>query len=465
MVQIASLGLQPASFFSFYFLYGPSHVSDFVQAAVRNGNSSSTVAAKTIASSSRTAVPPAEKPGKFSGKFTSEEPPVLVADMPDNEKFIIVEAWKQADFLCKGYILSALEDDLYNVYSAVNTLKELWDALEKKYKTEDACLKKFVVAMFLDYKMIDSETVGTQVQELQLIFHDLIDEGMVVHEAFQVAAMVEKLPPSWRDFKNYLKHKRKEIKLEDLVIRLKIEEDNKKDEKKRLLKKVRRGGGLLDRLRSRTKRNSRATATIVEKLDKKKGQANIVEKNDDIDDLCAMLSECNLVRNPKEWWIDSGATRYVCVVKEAFATYSTVGPEEELSMGNNATAKIEGYGKIFLKMTSGKVLTLNKVLHVPTNRKNSVSTSLLVKNGFNKDEAIEAFKQYKNEVENQLNKKIKMIRSDRGREYESPFAEICLGYVQWKSGTEKSDIKGNDEFFINKFRITAEFVREGYPYS
>ena len=42
-----------------------------------------------------------------------------------------------------------------------------------------------------------------------------------------------------------------------------------------------------------------------------------------------------------------------------------------------------------------------------------------------KDEAIKAFKQYKNEVENQLNKK---IRSGRGREYESPFAEICSEY-------------------------------------
>ena len=45
-----------------------------------------------------------------------------------------------------------------------------------------------------------------------------------------------------------------------------------------------------------------------------------------------------------------------------------------------------------------------------------------------KDETIDAFKQYKNEVENQLNLKIKMIRRDRGGEYESPFAEICLEY-------------------------------------
>ena len=43
-----------------------------------------------------------------------------------------------------------------------------------------------------------------------------------------------------------------------------------------------------------------------------------------------------------------------------------------------------------------------------------------------KDEAIEAFMQYKNEVENQLNKKIKVLRSDRGGKYESPFGEFCL---------------------------------------
>ena len=68
--------------------------------------------------------------------------------MPDREKFMNIEAWKQANFLCKGYILSALEDDLYNVYSAITTSKLLLNVFEKKYKIEDACLKKFVVAKF-----------------------------------------------------------------------------------------------------------------------------------------------------------------------------------------------------------------------------------------------------------------------------------------------------------------------------
>ena len=71
---------------------------------------------------------------------------------------------------------------------------------------------------FLDYKMVDSKTVVSQVQELQVILHEIHVEGMMLSETFQVAAIIEKLPPAWKDFKNYLKHKRKEMSIEDLVI-------------------------------------------------------------------------------------------------------------------------------------------------------------------------------------------------------------------------------------------------------
>ena len=80
--------------------------------------------------------------------------------------------------------------------------------------------------------MVDSKTVVSQVQELQVILHEIHAEGMMLSETFQVAAIIEKLPPAWKDFKNYLKHKRKGMSIEDLVIRLRIEEDNRGSEKK-----------------------------------------------------------------------------------------------------------------------------------------------------------------------------------------------------------------------------------------
>ncbi|KAK2996220.1 hypothetical protein RJ639_025545, partial [Escallonia herrerae] len=164
-------------------------------------------------------------------RFLQEDAPDL-GENPDRQTVAAVDAWKHSIFLCKNYILNGLDNALYNIYSPMVNAKALWESLERKYKTEDAGSKKFVVGKFLDFKMMDSKTVISQVQEFQLILHDIHAEGMVLGESFQVAALIEKLPPTWKDFKNYLKHKRKEMKLEDLIVRLRIEEDNRQSEKK-----------------------------------------------------------------------------------------------------------------------------------------------------------------------------------------------------------------------------------------
>ncbi|KAL0298725.1 UNVERIFIED_CONTAM: hypothetical protein Sradi_6532300 [Sesamum radiatum] len=77
--------------------------------------------------------------------------------------------------------------------------------------------------------MVDLKTVMNQVQEFQMI---LQVEGMKLSKSFQVAAMIKKLPPLWKDFKNYLKHKQKKMGLEYLIVRLMIEENNRLSEMK-----------------------------------------------------------------------------------------------------------------------------------------------------------------------------------------------------------------------------------------
>ncbi|KAL6333744.1 hypothetical protein AAG906_028930 [Vitis piasezkii] len=426
-----------------------------------------------------------EKPEKFNGnefkrwqqkmlfylttlnlaRFLHEECPILEEGETNKEKVAAVDAWKHSDFLCRNYVLNGLDNTLYNVYCSLKTAKELWDSLDKKYKTEDAGMKKFIVGKFLDFKMIDSKTVISQVQELQVILHEIHSEGMSLSDSFQVAAVIEKLPPLWKDFKNYLKHKRKEMNLEELIVRLRIEEDNRKSEKKgnnsmEAKANVIEQGPKTNKKRKHGDQNQNQGSNAAKKFKgkcyncgktghksndcrkpkkEKKPQANVTEfdkLSNDVSEmnLSAVVSECNIVGNTKE------------------------------------CSKVEGRGKVILKMTSGKELTLNDVLHVPDIRKNLVSGSLLSKNGFKLVFVSDKFVLTKNEmfvgkgylsdglfkmnvmtvvpksinnnkidssayllessniwhVENQLSKKIKAIRSDRGGEYESPFEEFCL---------------------------------------
>ena len=75
-----------------------------------------------------------------------------------------------------------------------------------------------------------------------------------------------------------------------------------------------------------------------------------------------------------------------------------------------------------------------------------------------KDESLSMFKTYKAEVENQLDKKIKILRSDRGGEYESnAFAESVFG--KQSPGPGHCDPLCEEAPLLSKLRgYFAEFV-------
>ncbi|XP_073120475.1 uncharacterized protein [Henckelia pumila] len=275
-------------------------------------------------------------------------------------------------------------DSLYNVYCEKKTAKELWESLDKKYKTEDAGAKKFLVGRFLDFKMVDSKLVISQVQEIQVILHEIHAEGMTLRESFQMAAIVEKLPPAYKDFKNYLKHKRNEMNVEELIVRLRVEEDNKSSEK-RLFSLVAAKANVVEHGQSSRKKhfnpsNKRMKMGPKGGITKKKffekcfscdgtghkaSECKKPKKNRELImvenishevsnmNLCAVISKVNLVAsNPREWWIDTGVTRHVCSDKEMFANLEESENREMLFMGNSATSEIKGQEKVVLKMTS-----------------------------------------------------------------------------------------------------------------
>ncbi|XP_062113165.1 uncharacterized protein LOC133824300 [Humulus lupulus] len=107
-----------------------------------------------------------------------------------------LDSWVENDLLCKNFILNGLSDDLYDYYNSNKSAKEIWEALQKKYDTEEAGTKKYAVSRYLKYQMVDDKSVEAQSHEIQKIAHEIISEGMTLDEQFQVVVLIEKLPPS-----------------------------------------------------------------------------------------------------------------------------------------------------------------------------------------------------------------------------------------------------------------------------
>ncbi|GJV26366.1 retrovirus-related pol polyprotein from transposon TNT 1-94 [Tanacetum coccineum] len=195
-----------------------------------------------------------EKPKKFKGSdFHRWKQKMLFYLTSLHVSYVLTDS-EPVDPYMRKYILICFGDSLYDIlFYTCATAREIWESLEKKYKTQVACSKKFVVGKFLNFKMNDPKLVVKQVEELQIIFHEMEVEG------------------------------------------------------------------------------------------------------------CSQST-------------------YAC--RRMFVSYQKVNELEPIFIGNGTSSKIEGKGKVILKLTSGKDLVLSNVLHVPNITKNLISGPILSNKGF-----------------------------------------------------------------------------------
>ncbi|GJU48200.1 reverse transcriptase domain-containing protein [Tanacetum coccineum] len=89
--------------------------------------------------------------------------------------------WDNDNYVCRGLILNGMSDSLFDIYQNVESFKELWDSLEAKYMVED----------------------------------DQVRSSWCI---------IDKLLPSWKDFKHTLKHLKEKLTLVELGSHLRIKE-------------------------------------------------------------------------------------------------------------------------------------------------------------------------------------------------------------------------------------------------
>ncbi|GJV38490.1 zinc finger, CCHC-type containing protein [Tanacetum coccineum] len=232
--------------------------------------------------------------------------------------------------------------------------------------------------------MTDSRPVLEQYNEFFEILGRFTQHNMNMDESLKVLCIIDKLPPSWKDFKHTLKHLKEELTLIEFGSHLCIEESLRAQDN------------------DKPKSNNVAGPSVVYMVD----HNNSSRYNDNKEKRKHHDTRANPNKKPKvtcwkcrkpghlkkgfkagndddvAWWVDSGATVHVCKDRCWFKTYESQNDGYILHMGNKSTALVHGRGCVDLRFSSGKVVSLLNVLHVPNIRKNLVSSSVLNNYGY-----------------------------------------------------------------------------------
>ncbi|KAL0303823.1 UNVERIFIED_CONTAM: Retrovirus-related Pol polyprotein from transposon TNT 1-94, partial [Sesamum radiatum] len=323
----------------------------------------------------------------------------------------------------RGHLLNHMSNTLFDLFVNQKSAKEIWETLETRYGGDDAGRKKYVVGKWLQFHMTDDKPIMDQVHEYENLVADVLSEGMKMCDTLQANVLLEKFPPSWSEYRNHLKHKKKDLNLQELISHMRTEEANRlkdkelsnpssnsfkanlvesssKDRFQNKGKKFQKGGqqktfknndGKIQKNKVTCyccgKTGHKAYQCYQRKDQQKPNhkqhaqttpQVNLAETEEVI---AAVVVEANLVENKSDWILDTGASKHFCSNKELFQELKEAADGECVYMGNSATAGVLGKGKVLLKLTSGKTLALQDVLYVPSLRRNLISGSLLNKVG------------------------------------------------------------------------------------
>ncbi|GJR95704.1 zinc finger, CCHC-type containing protein [Tanacetum coccineum] len=322
------------------------------------------------------------------------------------------------DFICLGHILNAMSDPLFDVYQNYSRAKELWNALEERYFTEDATSKKFIVSKFNSYRMVDSRPIMDQMYELEHILSMFTQNNMNMDESIQVASIIDKLLSTYR---------KDDLSLKDLGKHLLIEEQYRLENKTNddTSKNKKSGGWTLEATQHGAIRptmfktydssysmlymGNHSTAQV-----KGKGKIDLVFTSGNtltLNDVLHVLDVCkNLVSgsllNKCGKFVGKGhhtGGMFKLNIKDVVNSSVNDVNMTEISDANDASAGIVNNNDAINKMpTSSYYFDSSLLCHARL------------------DEVFEKFRIYKSEVELKCDTRIKCLQTDRGGEYYDP---------------------------------------------
>ncbi|GJV37098.1 hypothetical protein Tco_1409575 [Tanacetum coccineum] len=214
-------------------------------------------------------------------------------------------------------------------------------------------------------QMVDSRSVMEQYHELLQILRQFTQHSLNMDESIYVSSIIDKLSPSWKDFKHSLKHIKDELSLVQLGSHFRIEETLKAKESSKGKGKEIAGSSSVNMIEDGKNKNNNKN----NKAKKRKNDGNNDGSNKKESKLtCWKYGKTGHFKKDYHvdafaWWIDLGTTCHACKDRYWFDTFQSVKDGSVLYMGDESTKPILGRGNAILEFSCGKTITLVNVIY------------------------------------------------------------------------------------------------------
>jgi len=97
------------------------------------------------------------------------------------------------------------------LFVAFKSVKIIWEKLEVKYRADDAGKNYYVVDEWLRFQITDDRPIMVQVHVYENLCAEVLNENIKMCEVLQANVLIKKFSPSCSDYRNRLKHKKKDL--------------------------------------------------------------------------------------------------------------------------------------------------------------------------------------------------------------------------------------------------------------
>ncbi|KAL0318363.1 UNVERIFIED_CONTAM: Retrovirus-related Pol polyprotein from transposon TNT 1-94 [Sesamum angustifolium] len=406
--------------------------------------------------------------------FRVDEPPIPTDSSTPTEK-ASYELWERSNRLSLMLIKKHISKGIRGSIPECTKVKDFLKAIEDQYVRSDKALASTLMKRLSDVKYNGSRSVREHIMHMRDIAAQLKPLEVDISEPFLVHLILNSLPKEYGPFKITYNAQKEKWSVNELLTMCVQEEERLKNENIEVANLVTQNKGKGKRGKfgpyekktgnmSNESFGNKITCFFCRKIGHKKKDClkykKWLEKKGNF--ISCVCYESNFVKVPDNtWWIDSGSTIHVANTMQGFLSLrKPMGSEQSIYSGNQMRSQVEAVGTFRLVFNNGYVLDLENICgpfppcfngqRYFVSFIDDYSRYMYLYLIFDKSEAFDAFKAYKVEVEKQLEKSIKIVRSDRGGEYYGRY-------------TEKGQNPGPFAAFLKEEGIIAQYTMPGTP--